>query len=256
MNLDLAVFGVVAVFGLLGLISGLIRQVSHWVALVAAYLLSQPISAALTPAAAAKFGWPAGLVQVGLSSLVFTGVLIVGALLCQILLGKILGGVTGPAVNRGGGLILGAAKAAAVCYVLLSAVLFFEKPLGDFLPSARSALKTSEVADVIRRRNLFTKVRLPALDNVTKLLAAAKDPKAVKKLREDPKLKELMSDPRLKAMLTDSGLSQAAAGGDAGEMLGSMDLSSLMSDPKMAGLLEDPKLKELLSGLESGEKKP
>jgi hypothetical protein len=97
----------------------------------------------------------------------------------------------------------------------------------------------------VRAHNLFTKVSLPALSNVQKLMEAQKSPAAAEALLSDPHLKELLGNADLKKALTDPSVTQAFQSGD---------IEKMLKDPRIAKLLEDPRLSGQMPDLEKALK--
>ncbi|HAH05714.1 MAG TPA: hypothetical protein DCM05_04175 [Elusimicrobia bacterium] len=217
MPLDLVLLAAVAVFSVHGYLTGAISQLSHWAGLIAAYFASRPLAAILAPKLAPSTGLSPGAVQVLLSTVGFTVLYAGVTLVVHGVLKTLAGGREKNAPDRFIGLALGGGKTAALLFVLLSAVLFFEKPLVKALGRKPEALKDSRAAEFVRSHNLFKNVKLPALSRLEKLMAAAQDPSKL----DDPELKKLMADPRIKAVL-ESG-----------------DMAALRKDPRLKALLKD-----------------
>lgn len=233
MVLDLGLAFVVLVIGLLGLRSGAIRQLSHWAALVCAYLLSGPLAAWATPAVAAQLGFSATLVKFGLSALFFLALSITANLAVHRVLGGSHGEREGGRPDRFFGLLLGTGKGAAFAYALLCGLLSFEGPLTRALGQPPAAFADSTAVAFARAHNLFASVAVPAVARLEKLAAAAKDPEAARALGQDPQFKALLDDPALKAAVGDPALLRALQSGD---------LSGLKNDPRFKALLDDPRL--------------
>ena len=234
-RLDWVILGVVALFGVLGLISGAIKQLSHWAGLLLGYLAAEPLAAALAPAAAAKLGWPAVLVNVILACVLFTVLSALGALVTHFVFARIFKDHENGPVNRALGLVLGSGKAAAAIFVALSALLFFEKPIAQAAAGAfDSQTKDSKAVAFVRAHNLFASLRLPALSGVQKMLQAQSNPRAARALLSEPGVKALMDDPRLKAVLADVSLKKALESGNAAALMGSAKLQELLNDPNLA----------------------
>ena len=234
MKLDLAVLGVVALFGLLGLVSGAVKQLSHWAGLVLGCCAARPLASALTPVAAASLGWPPILLNVMLSCLLFVVLTALGAVAAHFLFARLLRDHEKGPADRVLGLVLGAGKAAAGIFVALSALLFFEKPLAQAAGAFDAQTKDSRAVAFVRPRNLFASLQLPALSGARKMLEAQGDPRAMKALLDDPSLKALMDDPRLKAVLADPALKKALASGNTAALLESAKLKELINDPALA----------------------
>lgn len=235
MVLDLVLLGALLAFGALGARSGAIRQLSHWAGLACAYFLSGPLAAAAAPLAAPRLGLAPGLVKIGLSAVFFAALGALASLLVERVLGGRGGEREGTRPDRAGGFVLGAGKGAALAYVLLSAFVFFEKPLAPVF-GPRPA-PDSRALRLARERNLFALAPASArarLEQLEKLAEAAKDPRAAQTLAQDPALKSLLDDPALKSALGDPRLAEALKTGD---------VSKLKDDPRFAPLLDDPRLK-------------
>jgi len=200
-----------------------------------AYLAARPLAAALTPALAPRLGFPPAGVKVALSLLCFSAVYAGGTLLVHLLLKKLAGNREKNRLDRAAGFLLGVGKASAVVFVLLSALLFFEKPLISALGKPSETIQRSAIVKLVRGHNLFDAVSFPALAKIEKLMAAARDPKAARALADDPKLRELLNDPNLRAALQDETVAQALRSGD---------WSALLNNPKIASLLKDSRIAE------------
>ena len=230
MNFDLLLTGLVALFGLFGLLSGAINQFRNCIGLIVAALAARPLAARLTPYAAPRIGLPPLVVNVALSGLLFCVLyLLAGAAARRLLLRLFPDRQDGPG-DRAVGFALGAAMGAALLFVLLSFLIFFEKPLSRAFGAPPVPVRESRVVALVRRHDLFAALPIPALAKVEKLIEAAKDPKD---LANEPELRRLLDDPQLKAALQDGELSRALQSGD---------LSTLKNDPRLRALLNDARL--------------
>jgi uncharacterized membrane protein required for colicin V production len=233
MALDLALVGAVVLFGVSGLASGAIRQLTHWTGFVCGALAAGPLAARTTPLLAPRLNLPAAGVRVVLSGLLFSVVAGVGAHLAHGALQRLSGGGEGGRVDRTAGFGLGAAKGGALLYAGLSLLLFFEKPLVRIFGKPPQAAADSRVLALVRGHNLFDEFHFAAAAKLERLAQAASDPRGAGALAGDPKLKALLGDPALKSALQDPALAGALRSGD---------LSALSADPKLRALLEDPRL--------------
>lgn len=212
-KIDLCVLAVVAVFGLLGALSGAARQIAHWVALGLAFVGSRPLAARLAPFAP-DFGLPPALANAALTAVCFTAVSVLGGFLLGMALRRVIGSVSGSKSDRLGGLALGAAKGAAGAFAALAVVLVFEKPLAARLGPSAAPLKDSAAAGFVRTHNPLESAPPPALAKLRELVDGAGDPKAAAALASDPKFKALLEDPALKAALGNKALTDALKSGD------------------------------------------
>jgi membrane protein required for colicin V production len=240
MQVDLAVLAVVGLFAALGIASGAAKQLSHWVGLLLGLLGSRPLAAALAPAVSEKLGWPPTVTGVALGCLLFILLTAMGAGVSHFILARLMGERANGPVNRALGGALGAGKAAAGLFVALCALVFFEEPLARAGAGLADQAKGSRAMALAREHNLFDSLRLPALDGLRKALAD-KDPKALRKLLDDPQLKSILKDPRLKELMADPALKKALASGNP---------AVLLQDPKIRELLSDPALAQRLAELE------
>jgi uncharacterized membrane protein required for colicin V production len=234
MKFDLLLVGVVALFGLSGLLSGAINQLQHWLGLLLAALAARPLAVRLTPYAAPRVGLPPKAVEVALSGLLFCALYLLGTAAASGLLSKLFrpDRQNGPS-DRAIGFGLGAAKGAALLFVLLSFLVFFEKPLTKALGAPPAAVRESRIVAFVRRHDLLDAVPAPALAKIERLIDAARDPNSLRDLENEPELRRLLDDPALKAALQGGALSQALKSGD---------LSALRNDPRLRALLDDPRL--------------
>jgi membrane protein required for colicin V production len=233
MKFDLLLAGVVALFGLFGLASGAISQLRHWAGLILAALAARPLSARLTPYAAPRLGFPPAAVNVALSVLLFFVLYVLAAAAARGAMRRFFPGAQNGPGDRAFGFALGAAKGAALLFVLLSLLIYFENPLTKAFGAPPELVRGSRAVALARRHDLFDAVPAPVLKKVEDLIAAAKDPKGLKALEDRPELRRLLDDPQLKAALQGGELSQALRSGD---------LSALKNDPRLKALLDDPRL--------------
>jgi uncharacterized membrane protein required for colicin V production len=233
MALDLGLAVVVLVIGLLGLRSGAIRQLSHWAALICAYLLSGPLAVWATPAVATRLGFSPSLVKFGLSALFFLALSITANMAVHRVLGGSHGEREGGRPDRFFGFILGTGKGAVFAYALLCGLLSFEGPLTRAFGRPPASFDGSNAVAFARAHNLFASIAVPAIARLEKLAAAAKDPEAARALGQDAQFKALLDDPALKAAVGDPALLKALETGD---------VSGLKNDPRFKALLDDPRL--------------
>ncbi|MFI5363324.1 MAG: CvpA family protein [Elusimicrobiota bacterium] len=233
MKIDLSLSAFVALFGLLGFLSGAMSQVRHWLGLILAAVLARPLGSRLTPYVAPHIGIPPACLNVALSAFLFGVVYVLVTAAAGGLLLKLFPGRQAGRADRALGFGLGAAKGAALVFVILSLLIFFEKPLTASLGEPPPDVKESRIVALVRSHDLFDAVPIPALAQIEKLIAAAKSPAGVQGLENQPELRKLLDDPQLKAALQSEDLSSALKMGD---------LSGLKNDPRLRALLNDPRL--------------
>ena len=231
MRIDLAVLVVIGFFGALGLWSGAIKQVAHLAGLVAAFLGARPLGQIAGPIAAAKVGWPPLVTTIACSVAGFFIIYIAVVLVLRFILARLLPSGEHGMANRLGGLALGAAKASLVIFAILSALVLFEKPIGNLWSGYKKEADPSTAVGIARRYGLFAS--MPAVGGLEKIIAAARDPASAAKLASDADFQALAQDPRVKAMVDDAGIRHALQEGNYAELLGSVHVLEVLNDPKL-----------------------
>lgn len=229
MNIDLCILAAAALFAGIGYYTGAIQQLSHWIGLAAAYFCAKPLAAAAAPALAARMGWPETLTAAGLAAVLMPVILLGAALAVRALLNAVAPGHQRNAPDRIAGLVLGAGKAGALAWVVLSAALAFETPLARVRPDVEAALRGSLAAAFTRAHGLFAAGLPPELEKLRALAAGRSDPEAARALLDDRALKALLADPALK---------QALEKGDPSALLANPQIKKLLADPELAKKLE------------------
>jgi len=229
MNIDLWIIAAAALFAGIGYYTGAIQQLSHWIGLAAAYFCAKPLADALSPAVAARMGWPQPPTAVGLSAALFPVVLLAAALASRALLNAVAPGHQRNTPDRVAGLVLGAGKAGALAWVALSIALAFETPLARARPDVEAALRGSSAAAFTRAHGLFAAGLPPELEKLRALAAGRTDPDLARTLRDDPALKALLADPALR---------RALEKGDPSALLANPQIRKLLADPELAKKLE------------------
>lgn len=234
MSLDLVVLALLGFFALSGYHSGALRQVSHAAGLICGWFASGPAAGFLTPLLAPRLGLPAAAVRVVLTGLLFGVLGGLGATLVHALLAKLMGRRAGGRVDDALGLVLGLGKGAALVFVALSILLFFEKPLIRLYGPPPPSIATSETVALVRRHGLFQTVSLPVVVKLERLLVALRDPDSARALlAQNPRLHALLDDPRLRAVLKNESNARTLLSGDAAALRNNPQLSALLHDPRL-----------------------
>ena len=238
MILDLAVLALIGLCAIAGYSSGAVRQISHAIGMIAAYLFSKPAAALLGPALAARLNWPQAQAVSGLS-LALMPVIFMGAALTSRLLLNILepGDERGP-LDQGLGVLVGAAKGGAILFVLLCLTVTGESMFGQLNVDIASATAGSHSMDFVRGHNLFGQHDPHALDALKKLAQARSDPKTRKILFRDQNVKALMANARLKAAFEDPHLKEAFRLGQVDVLLKNPSIQKILGDPELVKKLE------------------
>lgn len=240
-NADFAFLAFLLVLGLFGCLSGAIRQLTHWSGLALAYVCARPLAAKLTPMVTPrlaplmppKIQLSPAVVNMGLSSVLFSAIFLLATVVLSVLAARTIGRLENSRLNRAGGFLLGAAKGAVLVFAALAVLLFLEKPLTESFGGLPEPLAKSAAVGFVRAHNPLEAAPLPALAKIEDLMAAERDPQQAAELLRDPELLKLIEDPSLNLVLKDKALEQALRSGD---------WSALKNDPRIAELLKDPRL--------------
>lgn len=232
MNLDLIVGGLVLFFALLGALAGGFLQLANIGGLLVAGAVARPAGVRLGPLAAAHFKAPAIVGVLAVSVLAFFVAYALCLVVFRALLRRAGKSVALAGVDTALGFVLGGAKAAAILFVLLSALLFFEKPFSQLSPY-RFDTRGSAVAAFVRGHDLFTHFTFPGTRGLTAMARAGHDPEAAAALAKDPDIQSLSRDPRVVSLLHDGELQKALQGGDAVTLLRNNRVLALLSDPSV-----------------------
>jgi membrane protein required for colicin V production len=198
-TLDLAVLGLLLLFAVAGAIGGALRQLVQLGAVVTGWLaarhlaprLAGPLLGARPPA------WERGARAAGCFLAAVVLFTLVGRAVARRLHGR--DGGPGP-VDRAVGALLGAAKAALGCWVLLSALALAHGPLT--LGGWRLDVRASDFGSLAARHNLLEAAAPRQARLLERLLEAARDPAVKERLRRgDAELQRALDDPRVKALL-------------------------------------------------------
>lgn len=237
MNLDLLVCGLVLFFAVLGALAGGAMQLTHLVALAIAGAVCRPVGLRFGVAVAHHQHWPdiAGVIAV--TVLAFFATYAVVQVVFRMVLKVVLKSDILGAADKALGFGLGGAKAAFILYVLLSALIFFEKPIAQ-VAQFRFDTKGSRVADFVRAHDLFTDFSFPGTQGLSVLARVTQDPNAAMELGKDPQIAALTKDPRVQALLRDGELQRALQSGDTLALLKSDRVLNLMADPAVQARLE------------------
>lgn len=234
MTLDLLVIGLVLFFALLGALAGGLMQLSHLGALVVGGLFAKPLGLRIGPLVAAHFKWPELLGVLGVTvfsffALYFAVQIILRMLIQRITANKVLG-----SMDKMLGFALGGAKAAVILYVLLSALIFFEKPFTSITHYSFET-KGSKIAELVREENLFTRFTFPGTRGLTAVARAATNPAGA---ANDPDLVSLAHDPKVAEVLRTGELQKALQSGDGISLLRNNRVLAVLTDPKLRERLE------------------
>lgn len=234
MNLDLLVLALVLFFAVLGAMAGGLMQISHIAALVAGGFLAKPLGTRVGPAVAEHFKAPEIVGVLGVTVFGFFAVYAVVQVVLRMFIKRVIQNQVLGGMDRILGFGLGAAKSALILYVLLSALIFFERPFTS-ITHYQFDTRGSKVADLVREENLFTRFSFPGTRGLTAVARAATNPSAA---ADDPDLAALAHDPKVAEVLKTGELQRALQNGDAVALLRSNRVMAVLTDPKLQDRLE------------------
>ncbi|MBN2494972.1 MAG: CvpA family protein [Deltaproteobacteria bacterium] len=256
MTIDLVCAGAIALFAFLGYISGFWMQVMRIGVLVAAYLLAGAAGRPLGPFLASSLGVPVLLGR------------LLGSAIAFLLLYSILSTVgwsllrrrrrkkeleqDGQKPDRASwnstlGAVFGGAKAFAILFVMLCAIVLFDSQGGKIRHAIRSAgmgYEKSVAVRFARENNLLAGLHLPVVGDLATVVELNRKPELRKKALADPNVQKLLDHPRVKALLNDRKII---------ELSKNRDVSALLGHPKVNALLEDAEIQKLLGEIDLGE---
>ena len=236
MVIDLTILCLVIFFALVGAISGAAKQIAQMVGLAVAYFASKKLGPVLGPKLAGSLG-DSQLAGILLASLlVFIVVLIVVRYALVALLQRLM---TGRDPNNRGpdrmiGFMLGGAKVALICYVVMSALTFVEQHVVVAGKKMGISPKDSRAFAFARSYNLFERTQFAPLKDFVRVAQASTDPEQAQKLQNDPAYKALRQDPRFQRALKEDSLRRALEQGDTQALLRSNLILQLIQDPEFA----------------------
>ena len=129
MHIDLGVLALIGISALLGYRSGAVRQLSHWIAFAAALLLAKPAAALAAPLLASQTEWPAAEHLAGLRIALFPFVFLAANMIARLVLNLLEPGEERGPLDQALGVGVGLVRGFVVCYGLLVAAVYLQKPL-------------------------------------------------------------------------------------------------------------------------------
>lgn len=242
MTIDLVILGAIALFAVLGAVSGAARQIAYLCSIAAAYFAAPPVGRLLGPAACKLLGTQQAIVgQVAAMLAAFLVVLIgvrwlLGAALRRLFAGS---DPEDRSTDRALGFFLGALKSSILVYVVLSALAFVEQNVIVAGKRLGVSPRDSLAFALARRFNLFELTQFSGVKELAQLAKASSDPAKVRKLNESPSFKLLQKDRRFQSLLEDEQVLKAVEAGDYRKLLENEAVLKLIQDPVTAQRLAD-----------------
>jgi len=242
MGLDILCIVFVAVFFILGLLSGFLAQIIRLAALVGAFVLAYSASAYTKPLLAKWMevdnvmgdllslflGWMA----------CYIAIILIGTIIAKILkrssdsikfMDRILGGT------------LGSAKGFLIVYLIACAFVLLREPLESLVPKKYLDLKDSRLAAFAEQHNVLSRIGIPDLDKLKELTSAFEDKKRRRALLNDPAMKELKQNKAFQRLMNDKAFHKA---------VNEKQLSAIMNNKSFRDAINDPQIRKLLSTLD------
>jgi len=168
-NFDLFLLGLVALFAVLGLFRGLLRQIFGIAGFLGGIALARIFSQPFGDAFAQDLGLPVAIATAALALAIFLAAEIVAKLIGGFLHKRMEGGFTG-AVEKGGGFLVGGAKGLLVAWALASLVTLIRPHLAHVekdTPVAKLDFAHSRAIAAATSVNLITELKQQPLKKAT-----------------------------------------------------------------------------------------
>lgn len=232
MTFDLAVLGILAVAALVGVLKGAARQIGTALGAVAAWFAAEPAGRFFGSALAAKLGASLTIGTMVASVGAFLTIYVAVQLLSSAIIKRLL---EGRGKERAGadrllGLVLGTLKMAAVVYVVLCGLAFFERNVQIAGRTVTFTPKDSRALAFVREHNLLESQHFSGVEDLLALARAREDPANAKRLQTHPDFVALLKDPRFRQLLDSPQLKQAQKSGDARALFQSDLVLQLLQD--------------------------
>ena len=245
MGLDIICIVFVAVFCVLGLLSGFLSQVVRLAALVGAFVLAYSASAYTKPLLVKWMGVDnamGDLLALFLGWMAcYIAIILVGTIIAKIIK-KSSGSIKVLDRILGGG--LGSAKGFLIVYLIACALVLLREPLEELIPKKHFDLKGSRLAAFAEEHNVLSRVGLPDLDKIKELTSAFENNKSRRALLNDPAMKELKQNKSFQRLMNDESFHKA---------VNERQLSAIMNNKSFREAINDPEIRKLLSTLDLEE---
>ena len=232
MTLDLVIAVLAVLVGVSGARRGAAQQLAGWAALVVAVLAARPGARLFGPSFATWLRATPGTAAVAAGFATFVVVIVAARLLLTFVLREVLtlGNPERRAPDRFLGFALGAAKALAIAWVVLSALAFVEDRVSYSGRPFGIATDRSVAFAAARRWNLFAVADFGPAQSLMKLEQALRTPEAMSRLASDPAVADLLKDPRWKALVQDPAVRKALEQRDVATLLRSDTVATFLKD--------------------------
>ncbi len=242
MGLDIICIVFVAVFCILGLLSGFLSQIVRLAALVGAFVLAYSASAYTKPL---LMKWMDADNLMGDLLSLFLGwvacyiaIILIGTIVAKIIK-KSSGSIKALDRILGGG--LGSAKGFLIVYLIACALVLLREPLEDLVPRKYLDLKGSRLAAFAEQHNVLSRIGIPNLDKLKELTSAFGDRKRRRALLNDPAMKELNQNKAFQRLMSDKAFHKA---------VNEKQLSAIMNNKSFRDAINDPQIRRILTTLD------
>jgi uncharacterized membrane protein required for colicin V production len=245
MGLDIICIVFVAVFCVLGLLSGFLSQVVRLGALIGAFVLAYSASAYTKPLLmkwmdvdnlmgdllSLFLGWMA----------CYIALILVGTIVAKIIK-KSSGSIKVLDRILGGG--LGSAKGFLVVYLIACALVLLREPTEKLIPKEHFDLQGSRLAAFAEEHNVLSRIGVPELGKLEELTSAFQDRKRRRALLDDPAVRELKQNKAFQRLMNDGSFQKAVT---------ERQMSAVMNNENFRAVINDPQIRKLLSKLDLEE---
>ncbi|GEM_PF-860505 len=236
-HIDLMTLFLVLFLGAVGAFTGAIRQISNIAALVTAYFASNPCAAKIAPPVAAALSAPLFLATVACCIVSFFLVYAASYVLYRMLLKRIIPEGENGMIDKMGGFLLGGGKAAAIMFVILSALVLIEPGVRSHWDRFAQEEQHSRAYRFARENSIFARMtQFQTLQTVMMASGSRADPRtadALAQLAADPDLAALAKNPRIAAIAADHDIQRALFSGNYPALFANDKVRELLNDREL-----------------------
>ncbi len=242
MGLDIICIAFVAIFCILGLLSGFLSQIVRLAALVGAFVLAYSAAAYTKPL---LLKWMNVDTLMGDLLSLFLGwvacyiaIILVGTIIARAIK-KSSGSIKALDRVLGGG--LGSAKGFLIVYLIACGLVLLREPIEDLVPKEYFDLKGSRLAAFAEEHNVLTRVGIPDLEKLQGLATAFRNKQQRRALLKDPAMKDLRRNKAFQRLLKDKDFQRA---------VNEKQLNAILNNPSFRAAINDPEIRKMLTTLD------
>jgi membrane protein required for colicin V production len=234
MSVDLFLLSLIAVFALLGALSGAAQQLANLAAAVVAWFSARPLGGLIAPWVSNALKISPGVGLVAATALAFIVVAMLVRWVTRRILLWILAGrdPESRTTDRTLGFIFGGLKVAFVAWVMLCALTFVEENVSVAGRHLGVSPADSKAFALARRYNLFELTLFAPVRDLVRVARASRDAERSWKLEQSPDYQVLKKDSRFRRAMDDRRLRAPLSEGDYTALVKNVEILDLIQDPR------------------------